>query len=260
MISIQETGRFFELDAAGYIVNDTSRDRILPEFLPLLAAIVQTYQKELGAQLHSIYLRGTLARGLFSAISDIDTFALVHQPGLRWKKTNWPVEYRSSWPVIGRFSGEIEMMLSSFQSNLRSNYPGLAVQIKTQSLCLFGDDVAAQIAPYRIERDLMLNSPWLAADLADYQANPSLASGRQLMKTILRSGFELVMQRMQAYTPDLYLCYRSFTKFYPRQEKLMKQALHNYLNPTDIDQSISQITAELLPFLEREIRHHLGDL
>ena len=174
MIPIRKIGRFFKVDKEGYLINDTSFDQILPEFLPLLEAIVKTYQSELGANLHSVYLRGTLARGLFSeAISDIDTFALIHRPNVRWERVGWVDQYRDSWPDAGDFKGEIEMMLSSFRADLRSAYPALAMQIKTQSLCLFGEDIGVQIPPFRVGRDLMLNYPWLKADFADYQAHPS---------------------------------------------------------------------------------------
>ena len=55
---------------------------------------------------------------------------------------------------------------------------------------------------------------------------------QEITKIIMRTGFELVMPKIKKFTPDLYLCYRSFSEYYPEQETKMKQALQLYLNPS----------------------------
>ena len=52
-----------------------------------------------------------------------------------------------------------------------------------------------------------------------------------MMKIIIRVGFELVVAQEQRFTPDLYLCYETFSTYYPTKEKEMRQALVYFLNP-----------------------------
>lgn len=52
-----------------------------------------------------------------------------------------------------------------------------------------------------------------------------------LMKRILRSGFELVMEREGRYTTSLYLHYECFARHYPDRERDMRRVLEIFLNP-----------------------------
>lgn len=260
-IPIRPTGRFFKVDANGYLVNDASWTYIALKDQEVLDEIVKVYRKKLNTDLHSIYLRGTLARGLFCEdVSDVDTFALVHQPNIRWSKPDWAAI--ASQRLVEQFPNlsTIEMMLSSYDSHLQTTYPSLAMQIKTQSLCLYGEDIGSKIKPYKIGREIMINHQWLAADLAECMASEILdpQAVRQLMKTILRSGLELVMERAQRYSPDLYLCSQLFAKYYPTKASLMEQTLYYYLNPNVKKNDLAAICTDLIPELQAEINLRLN--
>lgn len=70
------------------------------------------------------------------------------------------------------------------------------------------------------------------------------------MKVIIRSGFELVMEREQQYIPDFFLYYQTFSKYYPHQAAKMRQCLYYYLNPISsspqLNTFIKNWTAHLL--------------
>ena len=51
------------------------------------------------------------------------------------------------------------------------------------------------------------------------------------MKIIIRSGFELIIEKEKQFTADLYLCYLTFSKYFPNYKQEMKQALFWFLNP-----------------------------
>jgi hypothetical protein len=125
------------------------------------------------------------------------------------------------------------MNLATFDEAFLSSNLGMI--IKTQSLLLFGQDIAKQIRNYKAEESMMLNKHWLAKDLVSFlaieQADFELRNCQEIMKLILRSGFELVMRRVGKYTPDLYICYRDFSKYYPQKSTEMRQVLDWFLNP-----------------------------
>ena len=51
------------------------------------------------------------------------------------------------------------------------------------------------------------------------------------MKTLIRSGFELVMERERRFATDLYPCWQAFGKYYPEKKASMKLAIEAYLDP-----------------------------
>ncbi len=52
------------------------------------------------------------------------------------------------------------------------------------------------------------------------------------MKRTVRIGFELVMEKEQCFTLDLYPCYEMFSKHYPEKSKEMMEALKLAVFPT----------------------------
>ncbi len=95
----------------------------------------------------------------------------------------------------------------------------------------------------------------MAEDLAAFKAKKDHEPEaiQEFMKTLLRTGFELVMERLGKYTPDLYFCYEAFAQYYPQYESLMRKALYFYLYP-DVDKAdLALIIDALGPFLVKEV-------
>ncbi|MEZ4103239.1 MAG: hypothetical protein R3B55_01620 [Candidatus Paceibacterota bacterium] len=79
-----------------------------------------------------------------------------------------------------------------------------------------------------------------------------------LMKNILRSGFEITMERSKRYTRDLYLCYKDFSEYYPEKEKIMREVLDLALNPISDKEKILEIKDKITPFLLEEAKKVLN--
>lgn len=71
---------------------------------------------------------------------------------------------------------------------------------------------------------MMLNHRWLRDDIQELVEKRVFAKEdcKNMMKVMIRSGFELVMEREGQYTPDLFLCYHTFYR-----------CTHYYLNPVE---------------------------
>jgi hypothetical protein len=200
--------------------------------------IVAAYQIHLHEKLHSIYLRGSVARGTaIKGFSDIDTFALIHSDdNIRWKKADFQEQVEKEIQSQFDFVKEVEINISSYYFDFYDQNPRLAMMIKTQSLCVFGNDISPSLPNFKPNRDMILNLKWLEADIQEViqkikNETYTLEDYQFIMKVLLRSGFELVMEREGRYTQDLYLCYKTFSKYYPRFEEAMQQALIWHLNP-----------------------------
>lgn len=53
------------------------------------------------------------------------------------------------------------------------------------------------------------------------------------MKTLLRIGLELTLDKAGKYSRDLYPCYKIFSEYYQEKESNMREVLELALNPTD---------------------------
>ncbi len=237
-IPIRAIGNYLPQDKNGFIINDLSIEKIDKKWLPILEIITTTYHQELGENLVSVYIRGSVPRNLaVDNISDLDTFALV-KPAfsdnkIRWQKANFEA---NTFQIINNkysFINGLEMNLATFdEAFLNSN---LAMIIKTQALLLTGKNISKQLKSYQPNEEMMLHKYWLKTDINDFlkinKDNFELENCSQIMKVILRSGFELVMERVGNFSPDLYICYQDFSKFYPQKKAEMYQVLNWYLNP-----------------------------
>jgi hypothetical protein len=71
-------GRFWKFDHAGNLLNDSSREKVDKRYEPALQAVVDTYRSIVGSALESVYLTGSVSRGLQRREkSDIDFLAVL---------------------------------------------------------------------------------------------------------------------------------------------------------------------------------------
>ncbi|MFT5264729.1 MAG: hypothetical protein ACI8YQ_003476 [Polaribacter sp.] len=251
MKNIIPCGAFFPKSASGYLLNPCSHQLVDQRYLPMLKEIIKAYIDQEGAKLHSVYLRGSVPRGMAMGTCDLDTFALIFTETDRWRKPEWADGVQEVLKKEYPFVSETELIVASYGPVLRSQSkesdttsantnPNLAMMIKTQSICLYGNDISPKLPMYRPDVSMMLSYLWLADDLKDFNENKKDETKqrdvrRVILKTLIRSGFELVMSRIQQYTPDLYLCYRSFADFYPKEGEWMRQILEAYLNVEEVE-------------------------
>jgi hypothetical protein len=77
-VEIKPIGTFLQTNAEGFIVNTTSLEQIQDEWLPAVEKVTDAYRKHFGTDLHSVYIRGSVAKGqAIHNVSDIDSFAVV---------------------------------------------------------------------------------------------------------------------------------------------------------------------------------------
>jgi len=78
---VKPIGSFLQTDTDGFIVNTTSPEKIQSAWLPAVEMVSDAYRKHFGENLHSVYIRGSVAKGeAIDNISDIDSFAIVTLP------------------------------------------------------------------------------------------------------------------------------------------------------------------------------------
>ena len=109
------------------------------------------------------------------------------------------------------------------------------------------EDLNEAIPPFLPDKKMILNLTWLEEDLNDFLQKEKITKQdcQEITKILIRSGFELVMEKEQKFTTDLYLCYHVFSKYFPEKEQEMREILHLYLNPLEDEIYVKKIVNTL---------------
>ncbi|HKY62352.1 MAG TPA: serine/threonine-protein kinase [bacterium] len=259
---IREFGKVMRANEQGYLTNECSWRHIPSEWRPLIDEVRGVYLRHLGANLHSVYIRGSVVMGTAHAgESDLDSFAVVHRApdpsDLQWME-EYGERFRLSFPLC-RY---VEIRVLPLQELLNSlEYLSWRFTLKILSLCIQGEDLSAQLPNFRPSR---ANGFFLFGNIYEIldTASRRLRSTRDadeiekicswVMKKILRTGFSLVMEKEQVFTRDLYPSYELFSKHYPEKKPEMRQALEWAVNPTADKEALGQYLGEFGGWLGRE--------
>ncbi|QXE02834.1 nucleotidyltransferase [Terribacillus sp. DMT04] len=270
MTQIKNIGRFCPNDDAGYIINEANQTKIASAYSDLIEKVILTYKRKLGSSLHSIYLRGSIPRGLgILGVSDLDTICITKD---RMKDTDlaWiskaEEELNNSFPCV---SG-IEMSVYSIEDVCDTqSFSIIPFMIKTHSVCVLGEDVSSLLPSYKADKTLA-NHHIVHLKGQIEQARMELQNNEDkedvldccswIMKIIVRAGLAFVLDYEKHYTRDLYPAYEVFAKHYPQYKANMSQALEYAINPVSDWKQLVAFLDELEERLVREadkwLLHH----
>ncbi|HSD37422.1 MAG TPA: hypothetical protein VLC92_07915 [Rhodocyclaceae bacterium] len=249
MSPILPIGDFLSVDADGYLVNPCRRELITPPWSDVVAALTTACQQQLGQQMHSLYVRGSVAKGTaIAGVSDIDAIAVIY--GEREDvDRSWVAAFQQRMEVQYPFHTGIELPFLPH----RAIHDAKEAQfwrflIKTQCVCLCGEDLATAFPRYKAGRALAWHVLSIEEDIRDVVEQLPLMEDvatikddcQWIMKRVVRTGFELIMDYERTYTRDLYPCYAAFSRHFPAQEPQMRHALTRAIEPSDSKQELGE--------------------
>ena len=242
-MKIERIGNYFHVDERGYLINNCNIHNNQPHWLAVVEAVKEVYLTNWN-DIHSIYLRGSIAKAIaIDRVSDIDSFAVL-KPGIestdildRSQIEAWAMESETGLQTRFPFITGLEVVLLLFESiEDRNNIYNFT--IKVQATCIYGKDIASQIEPYKIDREIAFQTKYIHFHIEQFWSEFYNETEQEkklwlnwLMRRFLRLGMEFVMEAERLYTRDLYLCYESFAKHYSQQAKQMYFALELAINP-----------------------------
>jgi hypothetical protein len=174
-------------------------------------------------------------------VSDLDCFAVVsgdaEEVDGSWLKAAGAEIARQN-PIVSDVQLEIwpldEVLLTD-------RFNEMSFLLKTQSACVWGEDLAPQLPRFKLgvivaNNDISQIQPDIEEAIAALHDDGSPARVvywcRRIMKNMLRTGFSLVMLSEGVFTRDLKLCYEFFARHYPAQEQQMRRVLELAIQPT----------------------------
>lgn len=211
-------GRFLQVDEDGYLVPDLDARQLTGPWGDLVRASVEVYQRIYGEALHSVYVRGSVARGLaVEGLSDVDTWAVLHGTGTGGM-VSCPPELGAEEAALGaRWSGctEVELCVSHLERVLREPRGSFArTLLALQATCVHGDDIVPTLPRVRPGPEAFGAVWFVSGAMATVQeevpgeTSPTEVAGwcRWIAKAWVRAAFELVMADDQRWTRDVELC------------------------------------------------------
>ncbi len=267
-IPIKPIGNLLETDENGYLVNESSPEKVVPPWDAAVAYTRQIYLDNFNDYIHSIYLVGSVSRGMgIVGVSDIDTFAVLKgtRDDIAEFDMGWLPDAQRDFNVKFPFATHMDINIVPLHDVLygREMHYG----IKVRGFCLHGKDLAPNIPEFKPDRELAqyLRPPLM--DMVDeFETNIQAKSDarsrqnlcRSIMKWLVRSGMLLVIEKEQAHTLDLFPSYVAFAKHYPHKEKEIRRALELAVNPVaDVTPYIGFIRTLAL-WLDNEMDQVLG--
>ena len=238
-------GRLWRTDDNGFILNDASLDQIPPTYRALVADAVRAYETHIGGDLDSIYLTGSVPRGLaVEGQSDLNTFAVLatgSDPELVLRDWMPAAEdaLHAQHPIVSSVQLELWPYYAVFDDPRRFSIE--AFIIKTHSACVWGVDLSTQLPDYRVSTAIANDDLVQVADdiadahqaiAADPQAANVQAWCRFAAKALLRSAFGLMQMQEGVHTRDVDVCCRYAIRHFPEQADMLQQALNYTARPS----------------------------
>lgn len=254
MIEPRRIGRYLSIDEHGYVIPDVAADLVGAVWEPLVAFMRNALIERKAVR--SVYLRGSIARGLaVENVSDAD-FIYLSEANFDSADAELDRAVQEKFPFVKGL--ELSRLDRSTLDKVRApqRRPYFQMLLKTQCLFLVGDEIAKAIAPFRLGCEMVSHVFSLQGEFSRLPV--MLQEGRKtgeeramhqwFSRRIVRSGFEITMDRTNRFTRDLYLCYEQFARLYPGRADQMFRVLVNCLNGGESALSYG----ELVAFLARE--------
>lgn len=265
MIELKRHGSYLGLDDNGFVISKSSNDLIQEKWRPIIKDTIDFYLSKFGDNLHSVYVRGSVSKGeAIEHISDLDSFCIIKEDAGE-VDTPFSEDFQKVMNEKYPFCTHVEISYIAkdkvnepFPPRERSVWAEL---IKTQSACVYGEDLALEIEPFEL-KDMLGHSYFIKKELADLPGYyiEDREAGEDLSelcvwitRRVVRSGYDLVMEKEGKFTRDLYLCWESFSKYYPDKADDMKAVLNLALNPSDNEEVVMQALDKICPWLVNEI-------
>lgn len=225
----------------GQIGNAGDAAHLRPPFAALLRDIVQACVANIGPDVDTIYVTGSVARGrAVPGRSDVDVFAVLEaeaDPELVMQ--DWLEEAELHLPRLHPCVSAVQIELWPYGYVFMDpdEFSVGAFIIKTHSVCIWGSSLAPQLPDYYLPRDLVAIAnddvvqirPDIAETLEELEHDSSADSAaywcRRISKNMLRAGLGLVQPAAGLHTRDLDLCYEHFARHHPGQGAAMHRAL-----------------------------------
>lgn len=241
MTEIKQIGSLCSLDNKGYIINQSDPNKINQKFQEVIRKINESCVSFLPKEIHSIYIRGSLPRGLeIEGVSDVDVIIVTYSDpqniDLDWvEETEQLIDQK--FPFINGVELEFCPLIEVKESQYCSMIPFI---LKIYGVCVYGENLIDKLPDYKPDSSLANEhlihlSSLIDKAKYDLKGNDDIEDIKDccswIMRIVVRTGLALVIVQEKTYTRDLFPAFKLFSRHYPEKEQEMRTALWYAINP-----------------------------
>ena len=227
--NFHQSDPYFKTDAYGKLIPINDQKQKIPRYNKLvLENIIENVKELLKENLVAVYFRGSRITNMYR--SDFDTVVVVEN------ETKIDIARKLSANLSGKFYNVIHYDTIVITRKQIQNDRSLQFVLRVLSVHVYGEDIHSKIDDFVIDNSLIFFIPKLSSkiNLAKSLLNskPNKADQNRLtnhiIKVILRSCFELVIEYEKKYTRDLQTCRDTFCKYFPLMSNSVDKIYDNY--------------------------------
>lgn len=236
---VRPVGKVFTTDPSGTYAIDLV-DEIKPPWDEAVRAYVDEMTAKFGENLHSVYVRGSIAKGTtINGFSDLDGGVVTVEEAPRDREWLESLDAKfERFPFVAGIEVLTIPRAALFEDDARNH---LAFIVSTGAICVHGDDVRDELPRFGFGPWAFSHSRGLGQNIDEYlglaRVEQDADERRDLcgwiMRRIVRAGFESVMAEEGTYTRDLFCAYEAFRRHNPDLADEMWRALELAVVPTD---------------------------
>ncbi|WP_226036784.1 nucleotidyltransferase [Aquibacillus saliphilus] len=267
MTEIKEIGSLCSVDDEGYIISQSDPKKINNKFQEVIRLINESCLFVLPKEIHSIYIRGSVPRGLdIVGVSDIDVIIVTYS-NPQDIDLDWVEETEQFIDQKFRFINGVELGFYPLSEIEESKYCSMIPFIlKTYGICVYGENLISKLPDYKPDSSLANEHLIHLTSLID-KAKHDLTGNDDIedikdccswiMRIIVRAGGALVIVQEQSYTRDLFPAYKLFSKHYPEKDQEMRTALWYAINPLSSSEEILKFLNHFGSWIKAETENWL---
>lgn len=267
MTEIKEIGSLCSVDDKGYIINQSDPKKINNKFREVIQRINESCLSVLPKEIHSIYIRGSVPRGLdIEGVSDVDVIIVTYS-NPQDIDLDWVEETEQFIDEKFPFINGVELGFCPLSEVEESKYCSMIPFIlKTYGICVYGENLISKLPDYKPDSSLANEHLIHLTSLID-KAKHDLTGNDDIedikdccswiMRIIVRAGLALVIVQERSYTRDLYPAFKLFSRNYPGKEQEMSTALWYAINPLLNSEEVLKFLNHFGNWMEEEAENWL---
>lgn len=154
MNKILEIGSVSHTNEDGFLISQASNSKITGKWKEAVDFLVKEYLENPGLEnIHSVWIRGSVAKGeAIDNVSDIDSYCLINIENTDSSFTQKSKRLiKESFPFVTKIETGFIPLQKIFEDE---DYFWWRFALKTQSVCVYGEDVSNKISPFKPDKKL----------------------------------------------------------------------------------------------------------
>ncbi len=232
-------------DKNRFLIRGATAENISGKWKDAVEELVESYKKNVGAKLVSVYIEGSVAlRTAIENKSDLDSFAIVemNEDEIEEAHKTWVEGERKRIDALFPFQKGVEMHFAPLNELNDKKYFHKKFQMKLMAVCVYGKDFADEIPPIKLDKETLAlirvniaRAIGMANEELKSESNPQEMARicTWITKRIVRAGGMLVLWKGDFFTTNVEKNAEVFENAYPEKKEEIEKAFGYVTNPTE---------------------------